>query len=88
MDLTQITPRQLGTLLRLGDESAVRHVWAALERCEGSVRWAARTLRVGEITLHEWLRLPALVGAPRQGLAAAGQRAKKLAETRTSEKAT
>lgn len=94
IDLTQLSARDLGTLLRLGDERAVRYVTRALEATGGDVRAAAARLGLThEVTLHRWLALPALAGAPRAGLAAtrAGFRAhaaKTRGKTRGSVKTT
>ena len=73
IDLKQLTPRQLGVLLRLGDPKAVRHVTRALTATGGDVRAAAERLGLPrEETLHEWLSsVPSLESAPRAGIAAA-----------------
>lgn len=76
---TQLTPRQLGTLLRLGDRRTVRRVVRALEATQGDVRAAATRLGLPrEETLHEWLSsVPALADAPRAGLEAARRASRK-----------
>lgn len=84
MDLSKLTTKQLGTLIRIGDPRAVRHVTRALQATGGNVGEAARRLGLTrEATLHAWLDLPELQHAPRQGLegarvaAAAARRAQK-----------
>jgi hypothetical protein len=76
MDLDSLNPPALGALLRAGYEPAAARVTAALQDASGRVTVAAQALGVPVSTLHRWLRLPALQGAPRLGREAGARQAR------------
>jgi hypothetical protein len=76
---TTINPKLLRVLLAGEDPKAVKAVNRVLAKTKGDVRAAAVVLGVHEVTLHRWLRLACLAGAPRMGRTASIARAQKAA---------